>query len=161
MQVEGGVDEAAVPVAPDRHHYPSSRGASLRQTPRDNGFPLSRERHSAHPYNVGIRTRPILVAIGWLLVAAIIWLSLTPRPPDVGAGDKLSHFAAYGTLMLWFAQLYRPTRTRVLYAVGFVIMGIVLEFVQGAVGRTYEVEDMFANTIGVLLGWGVAIILFK
>ena len=63
--------------------------------------------------------------------------------------------------MLWFAQLYRPTSARILYAAGFVAMGIALEIVQGAVGRTYEIEDMFANTIGVLLGWGIALVIFK
>lgn len=69
------------------------------------------------------------------------------------------HFAAYGTLMAWFAYLYRRAPTRALYAAGFVGMGIAIEFLQGLTGRHFEVADMFANTLGVILGWGAALLL--
>ena len=48
--------------------------------------------------------RPALTAAAWLWAAAIVWLSLTPSPPqvDLAQGDKLGHFAAYGVLMLGF-----------------------------------------------------------
>ena len=37
------------------------------------------------------------------------------------------------------------------------IIALGLEFTQGQLGyRTYEVYDMFANTLGVLIGWGLA-----
>jgi len=37
---------------------------------------------------------------------------------------------------------------------------VALEFVQGALGyRTYEVYDMYANTLGVLIGWAAALTL--
>jgi VanZ family protein len=106
--------------------------------------------------------RKACVAAGWAWAAAIAWLSLTPAPPDVDIeyGDKLGHFAAYGLLMVWFSQLYLERKTRLAYAVGFVAMGIGLEFIQGQLGyRTYEVFDMYANTLGVLLGWALALIL--
>lgn len=103
--------------------------------------------------------RKALVAAGWAWAAAIVWLSLTPSPPsvDVAYGDKLGHFAAYGLLMFWFAQLYR---VRVFYAAGFTAMGIGLEFLQGALGtRSFELPDMAASTLGVALGWVLASIL--
>ena len=93
------------------------------------------------------------------MVATVVWLSLTPAPPriDFEQSDKLGHFLAYGTLMFWFSQLYRK-RTRVLYAIAFIAMGIGLEFIQGQLGyRTYEVFDMYANLLGVLLGWAIAL----
>jgi VanZ family protein len=93
-------------------------------------------------------------------VAAIVWLSVTPTPPSTGIeqGDKLQHLAAYGTLMLWFALLYKNSRTRLAYAAGFIALGIGLEFVQGALGyRTFDVHDMVANGIGVVLGWALAL----
>ena len=63
---------------------------------------------------------------------------------------------AYGVLMAWFCQLYR---TRIYYAAVFILMGIVLEIIQGQLGyRSFEVADMFANALGVLLGWGVALL---
>jgi glycopeptide antibiotics resistance protein len=95
------------------------------------------------------------------MVAAVVWLSVTPAPPkvDFAQSDKLGHFIAYGALMLWFAQLYRGT-TRLLYAAGFIAMGIGLEFVQGALGyRTFDTLDMYANALGVLLGWAIALVL--
>ena len=83
-----------------------------------------------------------------------MWLSLTPSPPrvDFTASDKVGHLLAYGALMFWFAQLYR---TRIFYALGFVAMGVGLEFLQGMGGhREADVFDMVANTLGVAAGWG-------
>jgi len=107
--------------------------------------------------------RWIGLGLGWGWAATIVWLSLTPSPPqvDVQLGDKLGHFAAYGLLMLWFSLLYLG-RTRMAYAICFIAMGIGLEFLQGWLGyRTYDVLDMAANTIGVLLGWVAAQVVKK
>ena len=90
------------------------------------------------------------------MVAAIVWLSLTPSPPplDFKAGDKLGHLAAYGVLMFWFCVLFARPRTRLLYGAAFIAMGVGLEVVQGMLGfRTYDVLDMLANSAGVVLGW--------
>jgi glycopeptide antibiotics resistance protein len=98
------------------------------------------------------------------LVAAIVWLSLTPTPPkvDFEEGDKVGHFIAYGSLMAWFCFLYVRTQTRILYGLGFIAMGIGLEFIQGMTDyRTYDVFDMYANTIGVLLGWVAALVVSR
>lgn len=108
--------------------------------------------------------RKACVAAGWGCAAVIAWLSLTSAPPevDIEYGDKLGHFAAYGLLMFWFSQLYPKRTTRVAYAIGLVAMGVGLEFLQGQLGyRTYEVFDMYANTLGVLLGWAAALALRK
>ncbi|HEU4351273.1 MAG TPA: VanZ family protein [Burkholderiales bacterium] len=102
--------------------------------------------------------RKVLVAAGWAWAATIVWLSLMPEPPElsIAHGDKLGHFAAYGLLMLWFTQLYAARGSRLAYAAVFVAMGVTLEFVQGALGyRSYDVFDMYANTIGVVLGWAL------
>jgi len=106
--------------------------------------------------------RAALLAIGWGWAAAIVWLSLTPAPPklDFEHGDKLGHFLAYGALMFWFCLLYFRTRVRILYAAGFIAMGIGLEFIQGWLGyRTYDPFDMLANTIGVALGWMASLVI--
>jgi VanZ family protein len=105
--------------------------------------------------------RAACVTLGWAMVAAIVWLSLTPTPPkvDFDASDKLGHLLGYGALMFWFSQLYVVRKTRILYAAGFATMGIVLELVQGQFGyRTYEVFDMYANGLGVLLGLAAALV---
>jgi VanZ family protein len=104
--------------------------------------------------------RAVLIGLGWAWVAAIWWLSLTPSPPkvDFQESDKVGHFIAYGALMFWFCFLYRTQKIRVLYGVGFIAMGVGLEFIQGMLGyRNFEVLDMLANSLGVLLGWGAAL----
>lgn len=98
-------------------------------------------------------------ALGWMLVAFVIYASLTPAPPSlpVEGGDKLGHVLAYATLMLWFAWLYRRGSTRQYFALGFVALGIALEFVQGTTDyRSFEVADMAADGFGVALGWVIA-----
>ncbi len=106
--------------------------------------------------------RRLTVGFGWLLVAVIIWLSLTPSPPSIDIGiaqiDKLEHFSAYGSLMFWFAQLYLRTPVRAAYAIGFVAMGIALEFIQAHVGRDFEIADMVADAVGVAIGWAAALV---
>ena len=96
---------------------------------------------------------------GWAIVAATIWLSLMPSPPDPGfdQGDKLGHVLTYGALMFWFCQLYASRRAQIGCAIGFIALGVGLEFAQGAIGyRSYDEADMLANTIGVIAGWAVA-----
>jgi VanZ family protein len=105
------------------------------------------------------RLRPLGIALGWAWAATIVWLSLMPSPPtiDMTQGDKLGHFLAYGILMFWFCQLYRSWRVRLGYALGFVALGVTLEFAQRALGtRSYELFDMVANALGVALGWTAA-----
>ena len=86
-----------------------------------------------------------------------MWASLTPASPSPPGSDKVGHLAAYGALMFWFAQLYAR---RVPWAAGFVVLGVALEFAQGWTGyRSFDVNDMLANTAGVGLGWGAALAL--
>jgi VanZ family protein len=98
------------------------------------------------------------LAFGWAWAAAVVVLSLVPSPPHSGldGGDKLGHFLAYAALTYWFGQFYFH-RTRAAYALGFVAMGIALEFAQGALGyRSLELADMAANTLGAAAGWAAA-----
>jgi VanZ family protein len=107
-----------------------------------------------------LRWRALWLALGWLWVAAIVWLSLTPRPPeiDIPQGDKFAHALSYALLMFWFCQLHLSRRARIGYALGFVAMGIAIEFVQRATGyRSFELLDMAADGVGVLIGWMLAL----
>ncbi len=104
--------------------------------------------------------RRFLLIIGWGLVGVIWWLSLTPHPPhiDFEQSDKVGHFLAYGGTMFWFCLVYRTSRVRLAYAAGFIAMGIAIEFIQGWTGyRDFEVYDMVADALGVVLGWAAAL----
>ena len=105
--------------------------------------------------------RALWLAVGWVMVGAIVWLSVTPAPPqlDFQQGDKAGHLLAYGGVMFWFCHAYPGMRTRLAYGAGFIAMGVALEFVQRTLGyRSFEVLDMAADGLGVLAGWAAALI---
>lgn len=106
-----------------------------------------------------MRFRTLWLALGYTLVAIIVFLSLAPNLPsaDIEQGDKLAHCLAYGTLMFWFCQIYASRSSRIAHALAFAAMSVVLEFAQGMTDyRTFDVVDMLANTAGVALGWAAA-----
>lgn len=67
--------------------------------------------------------------------------------------DKLEHMLSYFVLMSWFAQLYETKQSRIFYALFFIMLGVLLEILQG-LGQTrfFEYADMLANTTGVMIG---------
>jgi len=105
--------------------------------------------------------RNFWLGMGYFLVFAVVVLSLVPPPtfivPKFRLGDKLIHFGTYGFLMIWFAQIFiRPRYLKI--AVIFIFMGVSLEFLQALTPyRTLDFWDMVANSIGVVLGWGLAL----
>src|SRR2546430_14973060 len=108
----------------------------------------------------GLKFFPSWRALGYGLILLVIYLSLTPFPLDIPIenGDKLGHWIAYTTLMVWFAWLYPNLHTRLVYAAGFLLLGIALEFAQGFTEyRTFELSDMVADTVGIALGWIAAL----
>lgn len=112
-------------------------------------------KHTSHSARRPLQLFGLWLGIGWLLVAALIYASLTPAPPqiDVEGGDKLGHILSYAVIMGWFVQLYARTM-HLRFAAGFIALGISLEFIQGGTGyRSFEYLDMLANTAGVCVGW--------
>jgi len=64
--------------------------------------------------------------------------------------------------MFWFCLLYARRKVRLAYAAIWIAMGVGLEFAQRQLGyRTFEVFDMYANALGVLLGWVTALVFDK
>ena len=104
------------------------------------------------------KLRKVWLFTGWLLIALVVYLSLIPALPsiDITAADKVAHVFAYATLTLWFLQLY-PADRRAMLVIGFIMMGVALEFLQGlTASRSFEYADIAANTGGVVLGWLLA-----
>jgi len=56
--------------------------------------------------------------------------------------------------MAWFGQLYPLSSNQVWWFIGFCLMGVGLEVLQGLGGdRYFEYADMLANTMGAAIGW--------
>lgn len=100
--------------------------------------------------------RPLWLAGGWLLVAAVVLLSLWPDLPQVDVGltfiDKFGHASAYAALMAYFGFIYRR-RSHATIFVLLTLLGIALEFAQWWSGkRMFELYDIGANVLGITLG---------
>lgn len=103
--------------------------------------------------------RPRLwLAMAWVLVAAIVLLSLLPpaqlRQISVpNWNDKLGHFIAYFALSAWYAQLYGSGRAMARQLVFCLLLGLAMEGLQSlTVSRTADWRDMVANAAGVFAG---------
>ncbi|TXH75155.1 MAG: VanZ family protein [Lysobacteraceae bacterium] len=102
--------------------------------------------------------RPLLWSALWCCaVAAVVVLSLTPAP-DLGHlpsnADKFEHVFAYALLAAGAVQLYSRWSSLLSVGVALVLMGIGLEYAQGALTeyRMMDRMDALANTIGVIAG---------
>lgn len=104
-----------------------------------------------------LRLRSVALLIGWGMILTVIVLSLIPMEVDLSEGrDKWSHLLAYGGLMFWFGGLFPGVIRQLQIALAFIAMGVALEFLQRETGyRSFDLADMVANSIGVLLGWGL------
>lgn len=101
--------------------------------------------------------RPGLWSALWCLaIAVVVVASLAPPPPmpPVAGGDKIGHFLAYGVLAGGAVQLYSRWPSLLGAGIGLVLMGIGLEWAQGALTDTRQMEraDALANTLGVMAG---------
>ena len=106
-------------------------------------------------------SRPILhrvrltdAVVFWPAALLVVWGSLAPLPPlQVPlANDKLLHFIVYFVLAAIGVAAFRARRPALLAALGLIVLGGVLEILQGFVGRQTSFADQLANTLGVLAG---------
>lgn len=97
--------------------------------------------------------------IAWLLVACVFIGSLVPAgTPGLGLiNDKLEHGGGYAALTIWFMGVY-PKQRQWVIVVAFVVMGIVIELLQGWMqwGRECDIRDVVANSTGIAIGWLVS-----
>jgi VanZ family protein len=101
------------------------------------------------------KLRRIWLTLGAVWVVTVMYLSLTPNPPEPMHflnADKLEHALAYGFLMLWFCQVYQQPAPRILVASLLVALGVGIEYLQRMTAyRVFDYADMLANAAGVLL----------
>ena len=99
----------------------------------------------------------IWLLLGWGMVASVFVLSLIPIDVDLGEGsDKFEHFVAYAGLAFWFGLLYVQRRWQLGFALGFIVMGVAIEYLQGMTDyRSFEVGDMLADAFGALFGFAL------
>ncbi len=106
---------------------------------------------------------PLPWATAWMLgMALVVALSLLPprdMPPEPFGSDKLGHFLAYACLMAWAVQIHARRASWVVDALLLVLLGIAMEFAQGAmhVGRSRDPMDALADTLGIIAGFATCL----
>lgn len=101
--------------------------------------------------------------LGVFMVIVVFGVAFVPNPPVllsdyINWGDKIEHVLTFIFLMLWFCQLHRGHRPRLIIAAALVVFGLLIEILQGALTatRTADPVDLMADSVGVLVGWGLA-----
>ncbi|MEL4180989.1 VanZ family protein [Roseateles sp. PN1] len=98
-----------------------------------------------------------------LLLCVISFLALAPVPPkDMDTGwDKANHFLAFGSLA-FVGRLAWPRAHLLRLPLGLVAYGGAIELIQYFdPGRSCEWADLFADSLGIVLGLLVVTALLK
>ena len=100
-----------------------------------------------------------------LLVAVVLYLTLTPVPPHVALdnlpfGDKIEHFLAFATLAA-MARLGFPRVSRWQMLEHLSFLGALIEVAQATpgLGRDCDWHDWVADTMGAALGLALVLVL--
>jgi VanZ family protein len=106
--------------------------------------------------------RPRLWTALWVTAVLLVIVACLIPPPPIPLpenSDKGEHFLAYFILAGSAVQLFRRGRPLLWVGVGLVLMGVGIEFAQGALtdDRMADPMDAIANTVGVLAGMGTAL----
>ncbi len=105
-----------------------------------------------HPFR-----RPLLWLAVWaLMIAAVIVLSLVPKPPipQLLMQGKLDHLIAYVALAAFAVQLFEDRVVQTGAGLAMIALGIALELAQGylTVTRHMATYDALVDSLGVALG---------
>ena len=109
-----------------------------------------------------LRHARLWLSLWWLAVVLVFVVCLVPAPdlPMTPPGsDKVEHFLAYFLLAAGAVQLYQGRRVLWRVAIGLVVLGIVIEFAQGALTATRSMDpwDAVADAFGVAMGFTIAL----
>jgi hypothetical protein len=101
------------------------------------------------------------IAIFWAVVVIVYALAIMPAPraPDLGAGDKINHVAAFLTLSLLGRYAYRGDPVWRL-ALGLSLFGALIELTQAipVLRRDASFWDWVADSTAVLLALAVSLV---
>lgn len=90
----------------------------------------------------------------WPVLGYVLWGQLQPDVPSTlqGINDKLLHFSAYFVLGAMAGGAVRRPGAVKWAVLGLIVVGAVIEVIQGYVGRETSVLDGVANGTGAIAG---------
>jgi VanZ family protein len=99
----------------------------------------------------------ILLFLAYALIITILSLLPAEQGPNLNIWDKLEHFCAYALFMMLAFPLFHNHRWRLGSGVGIIAYSTAVEYAQQlSPGRHTSIEDVFANSLGVMSGYLLA-----
>jgi len=98
---------------------------------------------------------PLTVFVAITLTVAMLW-PLDAPPPAPEGSDKLVHFIAFAALAFPLARTGRLGL--VVVFTGASAFGGLIELIQPTFNRSADVGDWVADTVGVVIGIGAALL---
>ena len=98
---------------------------------------------------------PLTAIVAITLTVAMLWPLESPPPAPEGS-DKLVHFIAFAALAFPLARTGRLGLVAVF--VGASAFGGLIELIQPTFNRSADLGDWVADTVGVVIGIGAALI---
>ena len=108
-------------------------------------------------FDIPPRMRNLLIVAGLTGVVLVFMESIIGGKPHTIESDKIIHFTGYALISIVFILGLKPVLFIPAMAV-LAVMGIGIEYIQASQGRSSEVGDMIANSIGIGFGMAVGII---
>ncbi len=105
-------------------------------------------------------------AIVWTITIVYFSLINSNNIPDVKifSWDKIVHAAVYFILVVLFIFGFKPKANNLIFVlIACILLGVLLEFLQGFMkeGRSADIADAIANSVGVFAGYYVCIKVLK
>jgi len=95
----------------------------------------------------------LLAIVVTIAIIVLSLISIKQQPINVKFLDKIEHTIAYTVLSFLWCVVFRNKTRKDVPVIGCISLGVLLEFLQAQTGyRTFEVNDMLANTLGVFIG---------
>jgi VanZ family protein len=98
---------------------------------------------------------PLTLIVTLILTVALLWPMEQPLPAPQGS-DKLVHLAAFAALAFPLARTNRVSL--LLVFMGASAFGGLIELIQPTFNRSADLNDWFADVLGVLLGIALGLI---
>ena len=109
-------------------------------------------------FDIPPRTRFVLVLVGILGIGIIVMESLVGGQQHTVQLDKIIHFSGYAILSMVFVLALRPM-FYVPALIGLVAMGMAIELLQTQTGRSFDLMDELANSVGIAIGSVIGLII--
>lgn len=92
--------------------------------------------------------RFLFLVLFWTAVAVTLYFTLRPITVPVPGSDKTQHAITFGVLTALAIGAF-PRTSRLICGVALSLLGAAIEVVQPMFGRSQDVRDWYADTIGI------------